>query len=260
MGGIAQPIDEKLRKKIKELLAGGITNVKEMERHLIYFVEKELFLDQPKPSKINRRFYPHTIDIRNHMYISTAELRHSKIDQEDLESRISSWQKEYPGDNFFFRPSQEDKASGVLNSETVMMPDNFTDDILDDIAARQSSAGHNLLFIHQAKWQQHLLSQYGGEICLLDATYKTTRYALPLFLVCVKTNVDYQVIASFVCQYEDSASIKEALMILRQWNARWNPAYFMTDYCEAEISAVESAFEGNYAWWKTTHSSQALLT
>ncbi len=35
-----------------------------------------------------------------------------------------------------------------------------------------------------------LLVKYGGEICFLDATCKTTRYALILFFIAVKTNVN----------------------------------------------------------------------
>ena len=36
-----------------------------------------------------------------------------------------------------------------------------------------------LLFVHQTPWQKRLLRVYGNYIGLLDATYKTTRYALP---------------------------------------------------------------------------------
>ena len=47
--------------------------------------------------------------------------------------------------------------------------------------------------------------------CLLDATYKTTRYALPLFLLVIKTNIDYQVVGAFVTQDEKTETIAEAL-------------------------------------------------
>jgi hypothetical protein len=33
-----------------------------------------------------------------------------------------------------------------------------------------------------------------GHTLLLDATHKTTKYALPVFFLAVKTNVDYQVV------------------------------------------------------------------
>ena len=35
------------------------------------------------------------------------------------------------------------------------------------------------------------LKECAPKICFMDASYKTTRYALPLFFQCVKTNIDY---------------------------------------------------------------------
>ena len=37
---------------------------------------------------------------------------------------------------------------------------------------------------------------------LIDATYKTTKYDLPLFFVTVRTNVGYKVVAHFIVQSE----------------------------------------------------------
>ena len=78
----------------------------------------------------------------------------------------------------------------------------------------------------------------------MDATYKTTRYALPLFFLAVKTNVDYQVVASlnFVLQDESIDSIKEALQVIKDWNPDWQPSFFMSDF--REIHAVEETFPG----------------
>ena len=101
-----------------------------------------------------------------------------------------------------------------------------------------------LLFVHQTKDQRRLLERYGNEISMLDATYKTTRYSLPLFFVVVKTNVDYQIVGSFVIQSETTDSIYEALSVLKSWNPKWNPSYFMVDYSEEEMSAIGKLFPG----------------
>ena len=69
----------------------------------------------------------------------------------------------------------------------------------EDICVTSPLSYQKFLFVHQTTWQRRLLSKYGNDICLLDATYKTTRYALPLFFLAVKTNVDYQVVASLFC-------------------------------------------------------------
>ena len=89
------------------------------------------------------------------------------------------------------------------------------------------------------------MGRYGNEIMLLDATYKTMRYDLPLFfLVVIKTNINYTVVESFITQDETTASIEEALHIFRDWNPQWKPQYFMTDFCQEEINAIESTFKG----------------
>ena len=88
------------------------------------------------------------------------------------------------------------------------------------------------------------MKKYGNHICLLDATYKTTKYAIPLFFLAIKTNVDYQVIGSFAMQDETVEAITEALAILKKWNNDWNPKCFMVDNCEEEIVSIETLFPG----------------
>ena len=78
-------------------------------------------------------------------------------------------------------------------------------------ASQSDEAKTKFLLVHQEHWQQRLLKMYGNTICLLDATYKTTKYALPLFMLVVKTNVDYIPIAEFVTEDEVSETI------LRHW-------------------------------------------
>jgi hypothetical protein len=56
------------------------------------------------------------------------------------------------------------------------------------------------------------------EIALLDATYRTTRYSLPLYFLCVPTNVNYINVATFVTETEDSSSLIEALQVIKEWN------------------------------------------
>ncbi|XP_041373785.1 uncharacterized protein LOC121386837, partial [Gigantopelta aegis] len=251
IGGVLQPVDEVIRLKIRELVLEGVTSVQETKRHLDIFVAKDLFLNKIKPKKNNRRFYPHINDIRNHMYLATMELRHSKIDQNDLEAKIQIWKDHNPDDHYFFRPCVGSYTSQFEQTNVEV------DNIFDNIAAKNNDHSNNLLFVHQTHWQQHLLNKYGNEICLLDATYKTMRYALPLFFVCVKTNVDYKVVGTFICQCEDSFSIKEALHILKSWNSKWSPSYFMTDYSEAEINAIESVFQGCHVYLCDFHREQA---
>ena len=79
----------------------------------------------------------------------------------------------------------------------------------DDIKVRIVPSKQQLMFVHQTTFQRGLLKRYGNYACFLDATYKTTNYALPPFFLAVKTNVDYQIAGSFVIQDERKDSIKK---------------------------------------------------
>ena len=53
------------------------------------------------------------------------------------------------------------------------------------------------------------MKKYGNCIALLDATYKTTKYSIPLFFVAVKTNMKYMVVGSFVIQEETTSHYRD---------------------------------------------------
>lgn len=98
---------------------------------------------------------------------------------------------------------------------------------------------NSFLFIHQSK--QQLLKKY-GELVLIDATYKTTKYALPLILLVVRTNVSYVPIAEFIVEAERTENILEALQIIKSWNQSWDPKYSMLDYSQEEYQALHDLY------------------
>ncbi|WAR09061.1 hypothetical protein MAR_019019, partial [Mya arenaria] len=91
------------------------------------------------------------------------------------------------------------------------------------------------IFVHQNSDQKRLLAKYGHKICLLDATYKTTKYDLPLLFFCVNTNVGYMF-------RQSSYNIRRGLQVLKAWNPSWTPTFFMTDYDRKGINAIENTF------------------
>ena len=114
----------------------------------------------------------------------------------------------------------------------------------------------NLLWVHQTNWQREMLVKYGNTI---DATYKTTLYDVPLFFVfvTVRTNAGHTVAAEFIVQSETSEDIKEALGIPKEWNPEWKPSFFMCDYSEGEIGALESAFPTSTVYICDFHREQS---
>ena len=76
--------------------------------------------------------------------------------------------------------------------------------------------------------------------------------------------------AEFIVQSESSEYIKQALQILKTWNTNCHPKFFMTDYSEAEIGALETSFPGTtvylcdfpreQAWERWVHDKKHSLS
>ena len=180
------------------------------------------------------------------MYITIIKLRFSKLDHINLECLIEKWSTENPESKFHFQPYQLENGKET-EARIDEMVDGSGHNLLTDnihVIPEAKNVTKKFLFVHQNSWQKWLLMRYRNELCLLDATYHTTKYSLPLFFIVVKANVKYQVVGCFVTQDEKTDSILEALEIIKGWNPTWNPKFFMTDYCEEEISALERTFKG----------------
>ena len=115
------------------------------------------------------------------------------------------WKEASPDDPFEFPPYATYAIEEESSRHTEDGGDGQSDSEDDEQIVRTSTK--ELLFVPQTRDQKRLLERYGNEICMLDATYKTTRYSLPLFFVVVKNNVDYQIVGSFVVQSETAVAI-----------------------------------------------------
>ena len=220
--GLNQTVNKKVISKIYELVKKSVTNFNEVKRSLISYVELELFQGVPdyeRPKRNNRQYYPTNEDIQNHIIRAIMGLKKTKDDQE--------WKKKSPKSKFFYREYNEVKEEKTVE----VQPESKKID------------KHTFLFVHQEPWQQRLLRRYGSRLVFMDATYKTSKYALPLFFLCVHTNNGYKVVGEFMCQYETQVCISEALKILKEWNPWWKPNYWMVDFSIVEISAIETEFQ-----------------
>ena len=233
---ISHTVDKRVIGKIYELVSKNVTQPNEVRRCLEEYVEKDILGNLPtedRPKTTCRKYYPTKQDLRNHIARAIAAQKYCKDDQESLRHKVELWKAN--GDcKIFYRPTGKDDANGCA-----------------------LVTAQKFLFVHQQEWQERLLKRYGSELVLMDATYKTTKYALPLFFICVHTNVGYKVVAEFICQNEDSESIAEALAILKSWNPWWSPLYFMIDFSTTEINAIEKQFAGVAVYICDFHRIQA---
>jgi len=122
------------------------------------------------------------------MYRAVTRYRHSKMDQENLGKKLEEWKRDNQNE-FYFRGCKELNIPDQENLEEKVniATGGDGDDILT--TDQLSNSADELLFVKQTEWQAELLKKYGNEISFPDPTYKTSRYALPLFFVVVKTNV-----------------------------------------------------------------------
>ncbi len=187
LAGFAQKVHPKITEKINTLVGEGITELQEVKRALRHYVIHCLFPDpKDRPCETNRAYYPTNTDIKNHVYSAKCAQELSKLDQDNLKLNIDKWKNENPLTMFHYRPYTKIKEENTCEEEDPLI------------------FSHTLLYVHQEQWQQHLLKRYGNTIVLMDATYKTTKYELPMFFVTVKTNVGYTPVADFVIQSETS--------------------------------------------------------
>lgn len=92
-----------------------------------------------------------------------------------------------------------------------------------------------------------MLNTFGSYMCLIDSTYNTSVYDLPLFALAVKTNVGFTYVVTSLIVNETTASFVDILTRVRQSNPSWNPAAFVTDFNEAQINALTTVFPGFFS-------------
>ena len=92
--------------------------------------------------------------------------------------------------------------------------------------------------------QYILVSFRYNKLCFLNAAFRTANLEIPLYFLVVKTNVSYACVATIMMQYEDAASITEALEKLKEQLNDVTLKAFMLDMNQAEIEAVRKVFPG----------------
>ena len=221
------------------MVKSGISDTSEIKRCLKYHVDTIIAKDlNKKPMPGDRAFYPLHEDIRNHVSKAKKALELSKFDQQNLQLKMEEWKASNPDSSFFFRPYKTNHDAEGTSSIT-------------------NEGDETLLYVQQECWQKSQLIQYGNTVTLMDATYKTTKYSIPLFFVCVKTNIAYSVVAEFIIQSETKDDIFEALSVLKLWNPDWEPKFFLTDYSDAEIGAINKLFPMTQVYMCEFHREQA---
>jgi len=68
------------------------------------------------------------------------------------------------------------------------------------------------------------------DMCLIDATYKTMVYNMPLFYLFVPTHVGNVNAAAFLLTDERQETTVSALQQICTYNLEWCPSHFLSDF------------------------------
>lgn len=229
---VTEIVDPKVRLKIKELVHQGKRNISIITALLEQYVINEL----GETDRLRRRFYPERKCIRNIVNAVKQEIRWSKIDLENVEQLVKGLKDK--SDFTYFRPCTQKQNSGTTQKEN-------------------SEENQTLLFVYQSSRMKDLYLRYGKDGILLDATYKTCKWALPLYFIAAKTNVGYQPVAVFITQYETKQAIFEALSTVKEWNPQIIPKFAMVDFAMEEILSLEATFPTIKVFICSFHREQA---
>lgn len=218
---------------MQHLMDMGVTTRTEMKRHLRTYVREKW----PEARSENASYYPSDKTVGRNMYKIMMRLRHSKLDEENVVKMIEIWKKKCPHDLIYFRPKTLVRNCTFRNTED-------EDDILYHVPSEQNvNVLSCLLFVHMSVAQKLLLERYPN-LVLMDATYRTCRLMLPLFILAVKTNVNYSPVATFIVQNEDSVSISEALSRIKAYVGLDGIQIknFMIDCSPTEMQSIRTTF------------------
>lgn len=259
--GYSNTIHPDLKALIKQHVQMGLTSVPYLRRVVKEHVKLQLCnTNIVNPADTDRAYYPTSRDIYNQVHQCLSAGQYSGLDQENLQHKIENWESG-SSDRFYFRPCTGEKPSSnqVKRTDRVFpLEDSDDEEEEESVSSENENIRNTFLFVHQTKEQSQLMRKY-GELTLIDSTYKTSKYALPLFLLVVRTNVTYVPVAQFIVESESIENITEALLMLQVWNKDWKPEYFMMDYSDIEYQAVHNVFPDARNYLCQFHVEQAWL-
>ena len=199
------------------------------------------------------------------MLSARRKMQLSLIDQEALIKKSQIWKQEDPSIKIFFRPKSteavdNDDTKGNIEVEEQEMKFKNEDSVNNDCRIEgdiEKEEEQEIKFKNEVKILSipcYLFTKQNGKVVffniMVEKCYcwtqrtQTTRYVLPLFFLVVKTNVDYQIVGTFITENETKLVIKKAMIKFKEWNPSTSPKFCMTDYCNEKIMALDETFVG----------------
>lgn len=255
------PLSKEVSKFIQQLSSDGLTSLPGMKAAVNAYANKAFISASP----LNNSYYPSNTSILNHIYRGWQKIIFDKEDQLNMYILVLKWRQKHPEDFFFWRALtvKQDEVEARLQVAHLSNAEKEFFNTQMSTEFKEEMTDNSVMFIHQSKQQMLLLQRY-GDYCMMDATYKTTKYEIPLFLLGVKTNVGYSIVATFIVASEETSNIAEALSMIKTNMLRrgytWQPTKFMTDKSVAENNAIRKVFPGTYFTFLIPFTATYLLS
>nr|XP_047122448.1 uncharacterized protein LOC124805945 [Hydra vulgaris] len=219
--GLIEPLDKRVNNFLREQIRSGCKGIRDLEsiaEGYINLVILPTFSDN---------------DFHRRQYTPSRRKLKNIIISEKLKNRYAE------GDIWFEGLSKRIEAQTVEN-DIDSQSDEEVEKVIKNLATHNTDG--KMVFVYQSEKMKRLYRRYAEHFICLDATYKTTKYSLPLLFLVVRTNVNFQVVAIFVLQEETQVMIIKALTLIKSWNPDIEPKYAMVDFDEQEIYSLESVF------------------
>jgi len=102
--GLNQKMDPELAVLIELYVRENINNTSEIKNLLKNHVHHQIFKGENLPEPSNKRFYPPTSTILQHIRRAQRKISHSLFDQDCLQQKIKEWTDNDSTANTYFRP------------------------------------------------------------------------------------------------------------------------------------------------------------
>ncbi|XP_048255346.1 uncharacterized protein LOC125381984 [Haliotis rufescens] len=184
-----------------------------------------------EPNSTNRQFSPTKKDLYNHIHTAVRNNRNSEEEQgviSDLLEKLKRDETDSRLDSCWFRPRKRYLC--------IKISCHFSD-----------TSGDTFLLVMSTHWQRTMLEKFGSAV-LLDATYNTNKYNLPLYQLAVRTDSVYVPVGFIITEDQTTDSLQEGMEKFASLHKEWKPEIFIIDDDQREKNVIQKIFPGTCSY------------
>ena len=195
----------------------------------------------------NSKYFPLTTQ-RNFLHLGIHEYAYLKMSHlHSLDELMTSVMCEQPETLLHFRindmPLNEYVQHASIEKEK-----------LDKMKRKRLEDVQSFIYFHQSPSQRSMLEKYGSTLYItqIKTSERSSKIlAVSMYLLAVRTNVDYQVVGTILMNKYNEKPLREILNLYKEVNEGWIPKYFMIDMSEDLLFSVTELFPGKCKWSKS---------